>query len=123
MMCESGEGVCVQMCKVHCVCTSEVTGNQLVQRHWVKILYCGCVPTGEVHAVPHSSIEAVKTLVVKFCSSFPPTKMISPVVSCVVAAKYRGTGRSPLDILTHELKGSEPQWANPPHRWHYTTTL
>jgi len=65
---------------------------------------------GEVHTVPHSSIEAVKTLAVKFCSSFPPAKMISPVVSCVVAAKNRGTGRSPLDILTHELVLGEYTW-------------
>ena len=36
--------------------------------------------------------------------------MISPVVSCVVAAKYRATGRSPLDILTHELVLGEYTW-------------
>jgi len=40
----------------------------------------------------------------------PPTKITSLVFNCVAAAKYCGTGRSPLDILTHELVLGEYTW-------------
>ena len=40
----------------------------------------------------------------------PPTKMTSPPSNCVAAAMNRGTGRSPLDILTHELVLGEYMW-------------
>ena len=56
-------------------------------------------------------MEAMKTVLVGLCSLIlPPTKMTSPPSNCVAAAKNRGTGRSPLDILTHELVLGEYMW-------------
>ena len=40
----------------------------------------------------------------------PPTKMTSPASNCVAAAVNRGTGRSPLDIFTHDLVLGEYMW-------------
>ena len=61
------------------------------------------------YTVPHCSTERMKTVLVVPCLFFPPTKMIFPS-NCVAAAAYRGTGRSPLDILTHELALGEYMW-------------
>ena len=61
-------------------------------------------------------METMKTVLVGLFASglpsllFPPTKMTSPPSNCVVAAENRGTGRSPLDILTHELVLGEYMW-------------
>ena len=57
-------------------------------------------------------METMKTVLVGGVARLisPPTKMTSPPSNCVAAAKYRGTGRSPLDILTHELVLGEYMW-------------
>ena len=57
-------------------------------------------------------METMKTVLVGGLLSLmsPPTKMTSPPCNCVAAAKDRGTGRSPLDILTHELVLGEYIW-------------
>ena len=54
-------------------------------------------------------METVKTVLVGL-PIFPPKKMTSPPSNCVAAARYRGTGRSQLDILTHELLLGEYMW-------------
>ena len=57
-------------------------------------------------------METMKTVLVVGLPSLmlPPTKMTSPPSNCVAAAENRGTGRSPLDILTHELVLGEYMW-------------
>ena len=56
-------------------------------------------------------METMKTVLIGLLGlMFPPTKMTSPPFNCVAAAKYRGTGSSPLDILTHELVLGEYIW-------------
>ena len=80
--------------------------------------YCGCLEMCselnclmKCYTVPHCSVETMKTVLVGlFCLMSPPTKMMSPPSNCVAAAKNRGTGRSPLDILTHELVLGEYMW-------------
>ena len=61
--------------------------------------------------VPHCSIQTMKTVLVGLRNLFsPPTKMTPPPSNCVAAAVNRGTGRSPLDILNHELVMREYMW-------------
>ena len=57
-------------------------------------------------------METMKTVLIVglFSLISPPTKMTSCPSNCVAAAKNRGTGRSPLDILTHELVLGEYMW-------------
>ena len=56
-------------------------------------------------------METMKTVLVELPSLIlPPTKMTSPPSNCVAAAENRGIGRSPLDILTHELVLGEYMW-------------
>ena len=64
-----------------------------------------------LYTVPQCSVETMKTVLVgQPCLILPPTKMTSPPSNCVAAAKDFGTGRSPLDILTHELVLGEKMW-------------
>ena len=66
----------------------------------------------EVLHSSHCSVETMKTVLVggPLGLMAPPTKMTSPPSNCVAAAKDRGTGRSPLDILNHELALGEYMW-------------